>query len=87
MFVGGHYLYPDQAFRGSLRDVKLWNQEVAWPTLENARASLVLVEETDDDGCVARDESSLVLAFVAAAGQDKDVSTVSKPEGGYCQAH
>jgi hypothetical protein len=86
MFVGGHYLYPDQAFRGSVRDVRLWNQEVAWPTLENAKASLVLVEETDEDGCVARDESSLVLAFVDPSGQDKHASTVSKPDGGYCQA-
>jgi len=36
MFVGGHYLYADQAFNGSLKDVKFWTQEVAWPTPEDA---------------------------------------------------
>jgi hypothetical protein len=41
MIVGGHYLYTDQAFNGSLKDVRIWNQEVEWPTLENAQASLV----------------------------------------------
>merc|ERR1719382_2019174 len=40
MIVGGHYLYIDQAFNGSLRDVKIWNQEVAWPTPQNAEAPL-----------------------------------------------
>mmetsp|Transcript_84949 Transcript_84949/g.240587 ORF Transcript_84949/g.240587 Transcript_84949/m.240587 type:complete len:254 (-) Transcript_84949:612-1373(-) len=30
MIVGGHYLFNDQYFRGSLKDVKVWNQEVAW---------------------------------------------------------
>jgi len=41
MIVGGHYLYTDQNFHGSLRDVKVWNQEVGWPMLENVEASLV----------------------------------------------
>jgi len=41
MLVGGHYLYTDQAFNGSLKDVKIWNQEVAWPTLEDAEAPMV----------------------------------------------
>jgi len=40
MIVGGHYLHTDQAFNGSLRDVKIWNREVVWPTLENAEAPL-----------------------------------------------
>jgi len=41
MIVGGHYLYTDQAFNGSLRNVKIWNREVVWPALENTEASLV----------------------------------------------
>jgi len=41
MIVGGHYLHTDQAFNGSLRDVKIWNKEVAWPTLKNAEAPMV----------------------------------------------
>jgi len=41
MIVGGHYLNTDQAFNGSLSDVKVWNQEVEWPALTNAEASLV----------------------------------------------
>jgi len=41
MLVGGHYLYTDQAFNGSLKDVKIWNQEVVWPTLEDAEAPMV----------------------------------------------
>jgi hypothetical protein len=41
MIVGGHYLHTSQAFHGSLRDVKVWNQEVAWPAAESAEASLV----------------------------------------------
>jgi len=38
MIVGGHYLYTDQAFNGSLRDVKMWNQEVPWSIMESAEA-------------------------------------------------
>jgi len=30
MIVGGHYRFRDQAFRGSLRDVKVWDQEISW---------------------------------------------------------
>ncbi|CAK0804342.1 unnamed protein product [Prorocentrum cordatum] len=30
MMVGGHYLFNDQYFRGSLRDVKVWSREVPW---------------------------------------------------------
>jgi len=41
MIVGGHYLHTDQAFNGSLRDVKIWNKEVAWPTLKIAEAPMV----------------------------------------------
>jgi hypothetical protein len=39
MFVGGHYLFHDQAFRGSLKDVKVWNQQLSWETLEASSAS------------------------------------------------
>jgi hypothetical protein len=31
MFVGGHFQYHNQAFRGSIRDVKVWDREVSWP--------------------------------------------------------
>jgi hypothetical protein len=39
MIVGGHYLFHDQAFRGSLKDVKIWNQELSWETLQASSAS------------------------------------------------
>jgi len=41
MIVGGHYLFHDQAFRGILKDVKVWNQEVSWEQLEASSASKV----------------------------------------------
>jgi len=41
MIVGGHHLFHDQAFRGILRDVKVWNQEVSWEQLEASSASNV----------------------------------------------
>ncbi|CAK0889329.1 unnamed protein product [Prorocentrum cordatum] len=41
MIVGGHYMYTDQAFHGSLRNVKMWNLELEWPMLGNAGSSLV----------------------------------------------
>ncbi|CAK0849979.1 unnamed protein product [Prorocentrum cordatum] len=31
MIVGGHFKFRDQLFRGSLRDVKIWDQELSWP--------------------------------------------------------
>jgi len=40
MMVGGHYLFQDQYFRGTLKDVKVWNQEVPW---EARSASRVVV--------------------------------------------
>mmetsp|Transcript_35853 Transcript_35853/g.81430 ORF Transcript_35853/g.81430 Transcript_35853/m.81430 type:complete len:286 (+) Transcript_35853:102-959(+) len=40
MMVGGHYLFKNQYFRGSLKDVKVWNQEVPW---EARSASRVVV--------------------------------------------
>lgn len=40
MIVGGHYLHADQSFNGSLKSVKFWAQEVAWPMPESAEASL-----------------------------------------------
>jgi hypothetical protein len=54
MIVGGHYLYADQAFHGTLRDIKVWNQEVAWPKQEKAEVWQV-------DGGSPRD-SDAVLA-------------------------
>ncbi|CAK0907835.1 unnamed protein product [Prorocentrum cordatum] len=30
MVVGGHFKFSDQVFRGSLRDLKVWDQEVSW---------------------------------------------------------
>lgn len=38
MIVGGHYLFHDQAFRGSLKDVKIWNQELSWEKSEASSA-------------------------------------------------
>jgi len=32
MIVGGHFQFHTQTFRGELKDVKVWNQEVPWPT-------------------------------------------------------
>jgi len=40
MMVGGHYLFQDQNFCGSMKDVKVWNQEVPW---EARSASRVVV--------------------------------------------
>eukprot|EP00959_Pyramimonas_sp_CCMP1952_P138699 2903078-Pyramimonas_sp.AAC.1 len=34
-------MYTDQAFHGSIRDVKVWNLELEWPMLGNAGSSLV----------------------------------------------
>jgi len=31
MIVGGHFHYRSQVFRGYLKDVKVWDQEVSWP--------------------------------------------------------
>jgi len=31
MFVGGHYLFHEQAFRGTIKGVKVWDREVSWP--------------------------------------------------------
>jgi hypothetical protein len=32
MIVGGHFQHSSQAFQGSLKNVKVWNEEVSWPT-------------------------------------------------------
>jgi len=29
--VGNHHLYKSQGFRGTLKDIKVWTQEVSWP--------------------------------------------------------
>jgi hypothetical protein len=63
MIVGGHYRYTDQAFHGSLRDVKVWNQEVTWPALENAEKV---------GGGVPGDGNAMLLP----TGKDKDVPLV-----------
>jgi len=68
MIVGGHYLYTDQAFNGSLRDVKIWNQEVAWPTLENPEAPMV----PKAGGGFPCDIDSVF----APSGKDKDVPII-----------
>ncbi|CAK0909942.1 unnamed protein product [Prorocentrum cordatum] len=68
MIVGGHYLFTDQVFHGSLRDVKMWNQEVEWPRLENAEALLVPK--------VVGGSPSDVAAVLPPAGKSKDVPVV-----------
>jgi hypothetical protein len=92
MIAGGHYLYADQAFHGSLRDVKLWNQEVAWRTLGNAETSLgpkaggsspgdVDAESRDTDAeswdAESWDEKSWDSLGLASADKYKDVAVVS----------
>ncbi|CAK0813441.1 unnamed protein product [Prorocentrum cordatum] len=54
MILGGHYLYADQEFNGSLSDVKLWNQEVAWPTPP--------VDECEEDVATAPSEACKVAS-------------------------
>jgi hypothetical protein len=63
MIVGGHYLHTSQAFHGSLRDVKVWNQEVTWPALENAEKV---------GGGFPGDGNAMLLP----TGKDKDVPLV-----------
>jgi hypothetical protein len=41
MIVGGHYLFHDQSFRGTLKGVKVWIQDVSWSKLGMAPASKV----------------------------------------------
>jgi len=41
MIVGGHYLFHNQAFRGSLKGVKVWIQDVSWSKLGASPASKV----------------------------------------------
>jgi hypothetical protein len=92
MIVGGHYLYADQTFNGSLSDVKFWNQEVAWPTLENAETPIgpkvsgcvrgdvdVVSRDTDAESWDAEswDEKSWDSLGLAAADQCKDVTVAS----------
>jgi len=90
MITGGHYLYADQSFHGSLRDVKFWNQEVAWQTPENAETSLgpkadgsslgdVDAESRDKDAWDAEswDEKSWDSLDFASADKCKDVAVVS----------
>ncbi|CAK0789005.1 unnamed protein product [Prorocentrum cordatum] len=38
MVVGGHFLFQNQAFRGSLKDVKVWGQELPWPAPQEEEA-------------------------------------------------
>jgi len=41
MIVGGHYMFHDQAFRGTLKDAKVWIQDVSWSRLGVSPASKV----------------------------------------------
>jgi len=80
MIVGGHYLYHDQAFRGSLKDVKVWNQEVSWETGEASSASKVDGEtSTEDEGlrdsCDAVDPTSESDQDVEASDPEAEVPT------------
>jgi len=36
MFVGGHFELDDQNFYGAIYDIKLWDQEVSWPSDQQA---------------------------------------------------
>ncbi|CAK0812284.1 unnamed protein product [Prorocentrum cordatum] len=72
MIVGGHYLYTDQAFHGSLRDVKMWNRELEWPMLGKAESSLVPKE----GGWFPDDADTVLLS----ARKGKDVSIVGLVE-------
>lgn len=31
LMVGGHHVHKNMGFRGSIKDIKVWNQEVTWP--------------------------------------------------------
>jgi len=37
LVVGNHHSKTHQGFRGTLRDIKVWNQEVTWPEEKKAR--------------------------------------------------
>jgi len=45
MMVGGHYLFPDQSFRGSLKDVKVWNLEVPWEASSVSKVAVSVLGE------------------------------------------
>jgi hypothetical protein len=34
--IAGHHAYPDQGFRGSIEDVKVWDREVSWEAAAGA---------------------------------------------------
>ncbi|CAK0824113.1 unnamed protein product [Prorocentrum cordatum] len=72
MIVGGHYLYTDQVFHGSLRHVKMWNRELEWPMLGNAEPSLVPKE----GGWFLDDVDTVLLS----TRKGKDVSIVGLVE-------
>ncbi|CAK0905976.1 unnamed protein product [Prorocentrum cordatum] len=72
MIVGGHYLYTDQTFNRSLRDVKMWNRELEWPMLGNAESSLVPKE----GGWFPDDVDTVLLS----TRKGKDVSIVGLVE-------
>lgn len=38
MLVGGHFHFHSQAFRGSLKEVKVWGQELSWPAPQEEEA-------------------------------------------------
>ncbi|CAK0883799.1 unnamed protein product, partial [Prorocentrum cordatum] len=56
MIVGGHFLYHKQAFHGSIRDVKVWDQEVTWPMVQVEPA----LPESEADVGLAADASSMI---------------------------
>jgi len=44
LVVGSHFKFKEQGVEGSIKDVRIWNQEVSWPSVSEGAA-----EEPEDD--------------------------------------
>mmetsp|Transcript_84941 Transcript_84941/g.240552 ORF Transcript_84941/g.240552 Transcript_84941/m.240552 type:complete len:298 (-) Transcript_84941:125-1018(-) len=68
MIVGGHYLFNDQYFRGSLKDVKVWNHEVPWEAPSAPKAPVHLPGKALPEQADAPPGSELDGGFRGARG-------------------
>jgi len=84
MTVGGHYMFHDQVFRGSLRDVKVWNQEVSWGELKASSASKVDGEFTSDivEVVAPSENSEGVCVLDKVLAEQVETSPTSEPDDG-----
>jgi len=83
MYLGGHFQFSNQTFRGSIKDAKVWNREVSWPALA------AVPGKTAEDPCMGLDgaldaaAAELIVAQKPAPGAEAaEAAEAGEGDGG-----